>query len=89
MLLQILFHAVCFSYVFEKEFYVFEKKTSVSTSSRLYSLLNEFNLVDRIVKDEIKEKNEKIDYSSVNKNIESWIEESRKYLKRSLKSFEK
>ncbi len=83
------FHAVCFSYVFEKEFYVFEKKTSVSTSSRLYSLLNEFKLVDRIVKDDIIEKNEKIDYLNVNKNIESWLEESRNYLNGALKSFEK
>lgn len=81
------FHAVCFSYIFKKEFYVFEKETTISTNSRIYSLLQIFMATDRIIKDKLKESENLLDYEKIDKNIEEHICKSKNYIKYALKKF--
>lgn len=79
------FHAMCFSYIFEKEFYIFEKDTIFSTNNRISSLLNLFEINNRIIKNYIPVNDEKIDYKIVDKNIGNKIRESKKFLDEALK----
>ena len=80
------FHGICFSTIFEKEFYVdFLEKTSTSTNSRLEGMLSQFNLSNRCIDDVKDFKNlAKIDYSDVNKFKQKRIDESLDYLKNAL-----
>lgn len=82
------FHAVCFSYIFRKEFYVFEKKTLVSTSSRIYSLLNLFGINNRIVNNSIKIQQDKLNYDKIDENIHNFIKQSKEYINEALDYFE-
>jgi len=60
------FHGICFSLIFEREFYVdLLKKISVKTNTRMQALLSMFGLDARLV-DENLENLDKIDYSKVN-----------------------
>lgn len=73
------FHAVIFSCIFEKEFYVYDRSGLVSTNSRIQSLLKIMGIDGRIVEKNIIHK-ENIDYSFVKKNIQNIITSSKKYL---------
>ena len=81
------FHAVCFSYIYKKEFYVFEKKTLVSTSSRIYSLLKLFGTTNRIVNKSVRIQQNKLEYDKIDKNIHDFIEESKEYINEALDYF--
>lgn len=84
------FHGAVFSIIFEKKFFVFErdKDTKVSKNSRLYDLLDNFSLKDRL----IKENNElytkldnNIDYNTVKNKLEEFRDISFNFLNNSLK----
>ncbi|WP_373269940.1 polysaccharide pyruvyl transferase family protein [Mediterraneibacter gnavus] len=46
------FHASVFSIIFEKEFYVFDRNEQINMSSRIITLLDDFNITDRYIKTE-------------------------------------
>ncbi len=80
------FHGICFSTIFEKEFYVdFLEKTPTATNSRLEGMLQQFNLSNRCI-DEVKDINclTRIDYNDVNTFKQKRINESLNYLKEAL-----
>lgn len=79
------FHAVCFSYIFEKEFYVFERNSGASTSSRIYSLLKLLDInTSRVWFNKIVEDRDRIDYKKSNEKISKSIENSKKYIQNAL-----
>lgn len=79
------FHAICFSYIFQKEFIALEKDGLISTSSRLKNLLNMMGLEERLITTENYHKNfSKIDYDKVEKKLEYIIDYSKKFIKKSL-----
>lgn len=60
------FHGICFSIIFEKQFYVFLlQKVSTQTNPRMQSALSVFDLENRLISKEIDSTN-KIDYNKVN-----------------------
>lgn len=79
------FHCTAFSVLFNKEFYVIQKKTA---NARMSSLLSKVGLEDRIIgKNEIDKLNRGklcIDYSEVNWKLEEFIKESKEFLRKSL-----
>lgn len=80
------FHGICFSIIFEKEFYVdfLEKKTTV-TNSRLEGMLQQFNLMERCIDDvENFDTLSTVDYNSVNEIKELRKKESLTYLRNAL-----
>ena len=80
------FHGICFSIIFEKEFYVdFLQKSTTVTNSRLEGMLQQFNLSKRCI-DDVKDVNTltKIDYNSVNEFKENRKNESLLYIKEAL-----
>ncbi len=85
------FHGTVFSLINNKNFYVFRrynKKSKVSTNSRLESLLGIVELKERLlegtenIEDVIKMT---IDYNKVNSKLESFRNESKEFLKKALK----
>lgn len=80
------FHAICFSYIFKKEFVALDKKGFISTNSRIKSILRLMGIEERLIKEinEIK-KFQKIDYKLVDKKIENIINSSKEYLNKCLK----
>ena len=79
------FHGSVFSLIFQKEFWVFERDSNnkVSKNSRLYDLLEKFDLADRLVKEPariLSDKNCRIDYASVNRLLEMHRERSRDFI---------
>jgi hypothetical protein len=84
------FHAGVFSYIFRKEFYLFERPTRNPNdvmNVRIYDLLSLYGVPDRLVKvgDGILDKSsEKIDFLNVEKNISAARQYSRKYLQEAL-----
>lgn len=80
------FHGICFSIIFEKEFYVdFLKKSTFVTNSRLEGMLKQFDLLERHI-DEVKDIDllTEIYYEKVNEKKESRKKESITYLKQAL-----
>ena len=84
------FHGAAFSIIYEKQFFIFErnKKEHVSMNSRLYDLLDNFDLNSRLVTieeiDKINRKKE-IDYNEVNKKKKELKRKSLDFLDKSLK----
>lgn len=81
------FHGAVFSIIYNKPFVVFErnKKGHVSMNSRLYDLLDTFELKDRLINDyENLDDIGEIDYSSVNILLDKEKNKSLSYLKKSL-----
>lgn len=76
------FHGTAFSIIFNKDFYVFgnEKRGN----SRFDSLLDTFDLKDRMVNNILPEKIENIDWMEVNKKREVAITNSKLWLKQNL-----
>ena len=85
------FHGTIFSLINNKKFFAFRRykgNTKVSTNSRLDSLLNIVNLKERILSgdEEIETVLKmKIDYNSVNKDIEKFRKKSKQFLEKALK----
>ncbi len=80
------FHGICFSIIFEREFYVdFLDKTTTSTNSRLEGMLQQFNLSKRCI-DDVEDINSlsEIDYAVVNEHKERRKARSLSYLKSAL-----
>lgn len=83
------FHGLAFSVNFHKQFTVFERfKTNdkINQNSRIYNLLDKFNLRSRLFKNKSAYKmlNEKIDYIAVDKRRNVLVNESMEYLKSAL-----
>ena len=82
------FHAMVFSLIFQRDFYLLKHSTR---NSRMESLLGRLNLSDRMIdgrelecyKDKIQIR-KKIDYSIVDKSIEIMQEETRLYIKNAI-----
>lgn len=70
------FHASVFSIIFKKQFYVFPNKKR--GNSRIYSLLNDYGLLDRLIISSITAN--VINYDSINPSINEKIEASKGYL---------
>ena len=82
------FHAVCFSRVFEKNFYVMDRKVQSSSdkmNSRIESILQIMGLPSRMISEDNNEcLKEDIDYVKVEENLSSYIEHSKQFLTRAL-----
>lgn len=80
------FHGTVFSVINHKKFFSFRRftnKTTMSTNSRIDSLLEVLNISDRIInsEDEFDNKiNDDIDYSRVDNDLENFKNESLKFL---------
>ena len=78
------FHAVCFSRVFSKEFFVMEREVSHKTdrmTTRIESILDIMNLRDHLINEHsVIDKIEPIDYCLVEEHLQPYIERSQKYL---------
>lgn len=83
------FHAICFSRVFNKEFFVMEREVSHTTdrmTTRIESILNMMNLKNRLINERsVIDKIEPIDYNLVEEHLSPYIERSQKYLVEALK----
>lgn len=83
------FHAVCFSYIFKKEFFAIEKKSLISTSSRIKNLLEVMEIPERLIKNEKQIYIKKINYNKVKNKIDIFKKESIKYLKQAINDGDK
>ena len=86
------FHGTAFSVNFNKQFYAFCKmddSNKQSENSRLYSLINEFQLSDRLINNclDYDFKITSIDYQKVNILLRKNVEISKKYLESMINSF--
>lgn len=70
------FHAICFSIIFEKEFYAFTRKAS----GKVIDICDRFCLSNRYYKDVCKDFSSKIDYSYIGLKKRELEEYSRKWL---------
>lgn len=81
------FHGAVFSIIYNRPFFVFErnKKGHVSMNSRLYDLLDTFNLNSRLVsKEDILNNIEEINYDSVNMILDEEKNKSYSFLRKAL-----
>lgn len=81
------FHGAVFSIIFNREFVVYERDTHGQTSknSRLYDLLDTFNLGNRLIQDEFMMLERKtIDYENVNSILNILRSKSNDWLKNAL-----
>lgn len=80
------FHGTVFSIIHKRTFFTFRRfseTATLSTNTRIYSLLKKFQLEDRLVKQEDKASDllqKRIDYSKVHQILDSFREESTRYL---------
>lgn len=82
------FHAVCFSRVFEKNFYVMDRKVQSNgdkMNSRIESILQIMGLPDRMVCEDAPNcLQDEIDYIQVEKHLSPYIERSKQFLRDAL-----
>ena len=84
------FHGTVFSLINNTKFFTFErfnKKSKMSTNSRIYSLLEIVDLKERLISgnEDIEEQiNKKIDFKKVNKKLEEFRNESKEWLLNSI-----
>lgn len=80
------FHAGVFSILFEKPFYILQRKgTVIDMSSRFETLLTTFDLKNNYIsRYDIKNINKNIDYNKINKILEKKKKESLEFLKNAL-----
>lgn len=78
------FHAICFSYIFKREFYAIEKKSVISTSSRIKSMLSLMKCENRLIDDGNQIDERKINYDIVTENVSKLINKSKKFIDNSL-----
>lgn len=79
------FHAICFSYIFRRNFYVLERKSFKSMNNRIVSMLNLLNLQERLVKELPLVNNDKINFEEKKENVNGFIEKSKSFLDSALK----
>ena len=81
------FHAICFSLIFNKDFYYILNKTN-KRNSRMTDLMNKLDIKNKDVTDkkEIKETN--INYELINLKIENEIKKSKDILKKMINEWE-
>lgn len=75
------FHAICFSYIFKKNFYVFSREENDTMSSRISCVLKLLNLENRYVKNNFVNF-DNINYISLSNNLNLKINESKKFIKK-------
>ena len=65
------FHAICFSYIFKKQFFAFDRKTKAKMSSRIADILYTLDLTERFFEksDEIANEYGKIDYEKTSERF--------------------
>lgn len=81
------FHCTIFSIHYKRDFFVFQRfsnKDKQSTNTRLYSLLSQLKLEDRIVEKITEENMNKINYEQVNEKIVPLRKISDEYMKNAL-----
>lgn len=79
------FHAVSFSYIFEKNFFVINRDSVISMNSRIDSILKILGLPERRIQSgEIPIEEDDINYNDVNKSANKMINQSKEYLKNAL-----
>lgn len=76
------FHGVCFSVVFEKEFYAFTRKTG----KKIRDICDTFELMDRFSEDGIFRECSPIDYEIVNSILNKKRKQSMQYLRKALEN---
>lgn len=75
------FHATAFAIIFHKEFITYRFEGKYSLDSRIETLLQDLNLINRLVPErDITEKFEKIDYSAVQDRLDKVIAHSKSFL---------
>ncbi len=79
------FHGVAMSLIFEKKFWAYANENKKKSSFRIYNMLKQFNLQDRIIccNDRV-DFEEEIDYNKVKPLKDLAIERSKTYLKEAL-----
>src|SRR5690606_19692263 len=79
------FHATAFSFIFKKQFLVFNRSTGINT--RMKDFLTEFGLVHRLV-DSFNHQvvEDSIDFSVIEERLNLRIEISKKYLQNAIKN---
>lgn len=83
------FHSCVFAILYNRPFVVFEREdNTVSMNSRIETLINKFQLENRIFKNSIIEENIKHDYTNAYKILEQERNKSMKFLKKALESKE-
>lgn len=75
------FHAVCFSVIFEKEFYAFSR----ATKGKVEDVLNTIGLTDRFAGENFVEKN-KIDYGVVRECLGTWRQECQNWILKAIRT---
>lgn len=81
------FHATVFSYIFETPFWVLKRETKdkkTEMNSRIYNLMSQMGLEDRIVNKNLSERGKNIDFKSAKQRMAPYIEASEKFLKNAL-----
>ncbi|MGL5937578.1 MAG: polysaccharide pyruvyl transferase family protein [Phocaeicola sp.] len=82
MVLSNSFHATAFSIIYEKEFLVIPRKEGINT--RMASLLEYLKIPERMITSNKKMTLDKINYKIVNKMMENYINNSKKFLDKNL-----
>lgn len=82
------FHAVCFSYIFKKQFFAFDRKTKAKMNSRIKDILYTFDLTDRFIEnpDKVPEKYTNIDYKKQSESFMHLKKESVDYISSIIRS---
>ena len=70
------FHAICFSVLFNKEFYAFTRKFN----EKVEDICKTLDLGDRFLQDNVIKETKKIDYEVVNKKVDKLRKESREWI---------
>jgi len=84
------FHAMAFSLIFHKQFFVFERKAAATMSSRILSMANMFGVTDRFCNEEAKLKKDwllaslPVDYSRPTNEFETLRNDSIRFLKENI-----
>ncbi len=76
------FHALAFSLIFNKNFYIFNRKEKINT--RMRDLLLLLDLTNRLIIDRIVILNLEMDYIPINTKLENLIDKSKTFLLKSL-----
>ena len=74
------FHAICFSIIFEREFYAFTRKHN----GKVEDICKTFGLEERFLSDNEINNIKKIDYSTVQKKVSYWRKKSQDWLIKSI-----
>lgn len=80
------FHAVMFSLMFHKNFWIFANQKKQNSSSRITNILGKVGLIDRMVRGEVSDLSmtEQIDYNGVDDILENMRQQALDYLNQNL-----